>query len=156
MDNERESQHNRLTNNKKSASAKRAWKRHHGSFMRGARERERKSMNKTFYGLAKELETKLTEASFAQDNVFETELEIVFSSLAGGIGMKVNADTGAVSFSTTMAELGSGGYKLTQSPTSESIQALYTNVKDDLFNLCQYFDKEMEQILAKNGLKSTK
>lgn len=46
-------------------------------------------------------------------------------------------------------------YRLTEYDDA-TLKVLYSNLKDDLMNLCKTFDEEINQILAKNGLKSTK
>ena len=148
--------HNRLTNKEKSYAAQKAWKRHHASYMRGTRERERNMENKTFYGIAKELESRLTEAEVAKDNVFEQNALITFNNISGGISIGINKEDQTVSISCTLPEQGSGAYKLLNAQDETALQNLYTNLKEDLLNLCNTFDQEIQQIISKNGLKSTK
>lgn len=155
MDNEREQLHNRLTNRDKSKQSKLAWKRHHASYMRGTRERERNTMNKTFYGVAKELEEKMQEAAMTQDNVIDNKLDITFEHVTGGLGMTIDETTKDVSISVQLQETGSGNYKsTTQSP--EELKTLYNNLKGDLLSLCRNFDNEVLQLVNRYGLKPTK
>lgn len=149
-----------LLDRKKSQQGKIAWKRHHASYMRGTRERERNMENKTFYGMAKDLEAKLesnvNEAQMTQDNVFDSKLEIVFENITGGIGLSVDDKTGSISISVVLKEIGSGNYKLANANSTEDIKNVYTNIKQDLLNLCQNFDNEVKQVITRYGLKSTK
>lgn len=155
MDNERKELHNRLTNNKKSRATKKAWKRHHASYMQGTRERERNCMNKTFYGVAKELEEMMSEAAMTQDNQVDDELDITFSNIAGGIGLDIDNKTGNVSISVQLKETGAGNYR-TEQIDQTSLDTLYKNLKTDLLNLARNFDDEIAQLITRYGLKSTK
>ena len=155
MDQDREAQHNRLTNNKKSQAARKAWKRHHASYMSGTRKRERNYMNKTFYGVAKEIEEALSESRISRDNVFNMELTISFETISGGVSLKANDEDKTVSISCTLDETGSGAYGLTTGEP-DAIKNVYNGLKDDLQNLCNNFDQEFQQLIAKYGLKPTK
>ena len=97
----------------------------------------------------------MTEAEVTRDNVFETELDVSLDSIAGGISLQINKDNGNVSISTSLEQTGSGMYKLTDWDDA-TLKTLYSALKDDLLNLCKNFDEEINQIIAKNGLKSTK
>lgn len=152
---ERDQQHNRLQNKKKSKATELAWKRHHASYMRGTRERERNTMNKTFYGVAKELEEVMSEAAMTQDNQIKDELDITFNNLTGGIGLDINDKTGDVSISVQLRETGSGNYRATTKDPQE-LDNLYKNLKTDLLNLARNFDAEIQQLVTRYGLKSTK
>lgn len=156
MDTEREELHNRLTNRHKSDSSKKAWKRHHSNYMRGARERERNTMNKSFYGVAKEIEATLSEANMQKDNVFEQECVISFDNISGGVGIKVNTEAGTISISTTLEETGAGAYRPVNIQDETQYKTIYNGLKEDLLNLCKHLDEELTQVLAKHGLKSTK
>ena len=79
MDKDREEQHRRLTEPHRSKATKLAWKKHHNSYMRGVRKRERDNMNKSFYDIAKQLECLMNEAETEKDNVFDLSL-IIFST----------------------------------------------------------------------------
>ena len=149
MDNEE--QKHRLYHREQSDASKLAWKRHHGSYMRGIARREREKMNKSFYAICKEFD----ESEISKDNVFDTELNISLDNIAGGISMSVNRENGNVSISTSLEQTGSGQYRLTQYD-DETLKTLYNNMKSDLTELCKSFDEELAQILAKNGLRSTK
>lgn len=152
---EEEQRKNRLNNKDKSKQTELAWKRHHGSYMRGARKRSRNSMNKTFYGVAKEIEAAMTEAAMTQNNELDNELDITFENITGGFGMTVDKD-GNVSLSVQLKETGSGNYRLPSEQSSEELNTLYKNLKDDLLNLCRNFDSEVSQLIQRYGLKSTK
>lgn len=152
-DSEDDAQHHRITNRKKSDAAKLAWKRHHQSYMAGTRKRERDMENKTFYSLAKELDSKVesvNEESIVRDNVFEKQLDLSFDTISGGISMGVK--NGTISFSCTLEETGSGSYALEQGDE----EALYKRIAPELQNICKMVDDEMRKLLAQNGLKSTK
>jgi len=154
-DREERTEENRFIDRNKSQGGKKAWKRHHASFMQGARERERKMEKKTFYGVAKDLEEMLSEAKVLQDNVFEQEYKMSFEFISGGITLKVNKDTGEVSISTSLEETGSGAYALQQADEG-TLTNTYNGLKEDMMNICKKFDEEVQQSLAKYGLKSTK
>lgn len=151
MERDDNAQQHRLRNKKKSNASKLAWRRNHGNYMRGVRKRERDSMNKSFYDVCRQLD----EADVKKDNVFDTELTVGFDSIAGGIAMSINKDNGNVSFSTSLIQSGSGMYRLTDFD-ADTLKTLYTNIRGDIIDLCNHFDEELQMILAKNGLKSTK
>lgn len=159
MDKDREQLHNRLKNKDKSKQTELAWKRHHASYMRGARERSRNNMNKTFYGVAKELEemmsNEIDEAAMTQDNQIEDELDITFNNLTGGIGLDIDDKTGNVSISVQLKETGSGNYRA-ENTNPQELDNLYKNLKTDLLNLARNFDEEVQQLVTRYGLKSTK
>ena len=152
LDDDDEQKH-RLYNRDKSDATKLAWKRHHHSYMSGVRKRERDKMNKTLMDITKELNNALSEAELKQDNVFDKSLTLTFNTLTGGIALSIDDKTKNVSISTILGEHGSGNYALTQ---QQDFKILYDGLKEDLTNLCDTIDKEMEQILAKHGLRSTK
>lgn len=154
---DREEQHRRLTEPHRSKATKLAWKRHHNSYMQGVRKRERDNMNKSFYDVAKQLECLMNESEIEKDNVFELSADIIFNNVSGGVSFKINKDNGEVSFSTNMQEVGSGSYKLQSDiQTEDAYKQLYEDLKDELSSLCETFDTNIQQILAKHGLKSTK
>lgn len=152
---DREEQKHRLHNREKSDTAKLAWKRNHANYMRGIRKREREDMKKTRTLLDICKEMKLDEAQLSRDNVFQNELNIDLQNIAGGISLKINKENGNVSISTSLEQSGSGQYRLTNYD-EESLKNLYNALKDDLMQLCQNFDDEIEGLLSKHGLKSTK
>ena len=152
---DREQLHNRLNNKDKSKQTELAWKRHHASYMRGTRERERNTMNKTFYGVAKELEEMMSEAAMTQDNRVDNELDITFNNISGGIGVNIDDKTGNVSLSVQLKETGAGNYR-TDATDPATLDTLYKNLKDDLLNLARNFDEEVAQMITRYGLKSTK
>lgn len=148
-----EARQHRLRNREKSDAAKLAWKRHHQSYMTGTRKRERNMENKTFYSLAKELDSKVescNEEAIVRDNVFDKQLDLSFDTISGGISLGIKE--GTVSFSCSLEETGSGSYALEQGDEEN----LYKQIRDDLQNICKMVDDEMRQIIAKYGLKSTK
>ena len=98
---------------------------------------------------------KLDEAELSRDNVFQNELNIDLQNIAGGISLKINKENGNVSISTSLEQSGSGQYRLTNYD-EESLKNLYNALKDDLMQLCENFDDEIEGLLSKHGLKSTK
>lgn len=154
MDQERQAQHNRLTNPHRSKSAKIGWKRYRGNYMRAARKKERDSMNKSFYSLSKEIAEALSEAKIEKDNVFELNSEILFENISGGIAISIN--DGNISISTLLNEDGQGNYKLFNTPQDEdSYKNLYNDLKDELFEICKYVDQNIKQVLAKHGLRET-
>jgi len=155
MDQDRETQQHRLQNKKKSNASKLAWKRNHGHYMTGVRKRERKEMNRSFYDVCKDMEEHLTEAEVTRDNVFESKLNISLDSIAGGISLSINKENGNVSISTSLEQTGSGMYRLTDYDDA-TLKTLFSSIKNDLLELCKNFDNEINQIIAKNGLKSTK
>ena len=148
-------QKHRLRNREKSDASKLAWKRNHASYMRGIRKREREDMKKTRTLLDICKEMKLDEAELSRDNVFQNELNIDLQNIAGGISLKINKENGNVSISTSLEQSGSGQYRLTNYD-EESLKNLYNALKDDLMQLCENFDDEIEGLLSKHGLKSTK
>ena len=156
MDQERKEQQHRLRNREKSDASKIAWKKHHSSYMRGTRKRVRDMENKTFYSLAKELDTRLsssmTEESILRDNEFENSLDLSFDTISGGISLGINKQENRISFSTSLNETGSGSYSI----HNGNVADLYKQIADDLQNICDMVDKEMSQLIAKYGLKSTK
>ena len=154
MDNDREAQHNRLTEPHRSMAAKVAWKKHRNSYMRANRKKERDSMNKTFYGISKELGEMLTE-EVTKDNMFDLECQIAFNTISGAIGINIDKDSANVSISTNLLEKGYGNYKLETNPNDEeSFKQLYEDLKDEFTVLCQSFDNDVKQILAKHGLRT--
>ena len=159
-ENEEEQRHNRLTNNKKSKAAEKAWQKYHGSYMRGTRKRSRNMDNKTFYGLAKDLEAKLenkiNEAQIEGEGPNGTNIDIRFENITGGLGLSVDKTTGYISISVSLGELGNGNYKLVNATTQEDIDTVCKNMKDDLLNICSNFDNEIRQLITSYGLKSTK
>ena len=153
---DREALQHRLQNREKSNAAKLGWKRNHGHYTIGIKKRERDRMNKSFYDVCKDMEEHLiTEAEITKDNVFETKADISLESIAGGISLSVNKENGNVSISTSLEQTGSGMYRPTNADAN-GMQEIYNNIKEDLFNLCKNFDSEINQIMAKYGLKSTK
>lgn len=150
MDKDREEQKHRLHNREKSDAAKLAWKRHHSSYMQGTRKRERDMENKTFYGIAKELDEKINESKIVRDNQFQQQLDLSFDTISGGISFGVKE--GTISFSCSLEETGSGSYALLQGNPEDK----YNDIKEDLKQICQMVDDEMKQLIAKHGLKSTK
>ena len=91
-----EERSHRLNNREKSDAAKLAWKRHHSSYMRGTRKRERNMENRTFYGIAKELDEAVNEATIQTDNVFDKQEVLSFDTISGGIAFGIK--NGVVSF----------------------------------------------------------
>lgn len=159
MNQEREEQKHRLTNKKKSNKSKLAWKRFHGHYVLGIKKRERNAMTTSFIKTCQELDECVTEAlneaEVTRDNVFENKLDISLDSIAGGISLQINKENGNVSISTSLEQTGSGMYKLTDWDDA-TLKTLYSSLKEDLLNLCKNFDEEINQLIAKNGLKSTK
>lgn len=151
MEQDREEQRHRLTNKKKSNAAKLAWKRNHGNYVAGIRKRERESMKKSFYDICRDMD----EANITRDNIFENKLNISFDNIAGGVSLSINDDEGTLSISTSLDTTGVGQYGLSDFD-NETLKTLFSNVKEDLLNLCKNFDNEIIQIITKNGLKSTK
>jgi len=147
-------QTHRLNNKKKSNATKLAWKRNRASFMSGVRKRERDSMKRSFYDVCKDM-NELQEAKVDKDNVFDSKLEISLESIAGGVALSINKDNGNVSFTTTLNQSGSGMYRLTTFDDA-ALKTLFSSLKEDLLNVCKNFDEEINQMIAKNGLKSTK
>ena len=147
---EEDERKHRLHNKEKSDVAKIAWKRHHSSYMRGTRKRQRNMENRTFYNIAKEMDEKLNETKIVRDNVFDKQLDLSFDTISGGISLGIK--NGTVSFSCSLEETGSGSYKLEQGDE----EALYNDLKEELQRICQMVDDNMKQILAQHGLKSTK
>ena len=112
-------------------------------------------MNRSFYDVCKDMEEHLTEAEVTRDNVFESKLNISLDSIAGGISLSINKENGNVSISTSLEQTGSGMYRLTDYDDA-TLKTLFSSIKNDLLELCKNFDNEINQIIAKNGLKSTK
>ena len=155
MGTEREEQHRRLTEPHRSKGAKIGWKRHKSSYNRANRKKERDSMNTSFYDIAKQLEETMNESEVIVDDMFTSGCEIAFEHIAGGIGIKVNAETGEISITSTLAEEGHGNYKLETSPMTDTYKQLYEDLKDEFSTLCNTFDKGVQQIIAKHGLRTT-
>lgn len=156
MDTDREAQHRRLTEPHRSKAAKLAWKRHHNSYMQANRKKERDNMNKSFYAISKELEesiNKINEAKVNKDDIFDLNCEISLSNISGGLSFKINKDTGEVSISTSMLEVGHGNYRLENMPEQEALKGLYEELKDELEQLANTVDQSMTQIIAKHGLR---
>lgn len=151
---EDDEQRHRLRNKHKSNASKLAWKRNHGNYMKGVREKERKEMNRSFYDICKANEH-LLEAQVSRNNVFKDKLAFGFDNIAGGIAVSINKDNGTLSISTSLEQTGNGQYGLTNYDDA-TLQALFSNIKNSLLDLCQTFDEEISQIMAQNGLKSTK
>ena len=145
-----EARKHRLRNREKSDASKLAWKRHHSSYMTGTRKRQRNMENKTFYSLAKELDSKVNEEAIVRDNVFDKQLDLSFDTISGGISMGIKE--GTISFSCSLEETGSGSYALEQGDEED----LYKQIKTDLQNICKMVDDEMRQLISRYGLKSTK
>ena len=156
---DREAQHNRLTNHKSSKATKLAWKRHHDSFMRGIRKRERNKMNKTFYSISKELEeclSSLKEAEQVKNDVFNLEYGLEFDKVSGGISFNINKEDGSVSISTSLNEGGRGSYKLVNPPVDETgYKNLFEELKDEFQYIASTLDDSVKQILAKHGISET-
>lgn len=151
---EERTEENRFIDRNKSQGGKKAWKRHHASFMQGVRERERNMENKTFYGVTKELEEVLDEAKIVQQGDISKEFQTTFEFIAGGVAAKLDKATGKISISVALGETGSGAYAL-QQPNNEQLQQIFTGLREDLQNICNRFDEEVQQVIAKYGLKST-
>ena len=154
-DREERTEENRFIDRNKSRAAKKGWKRHHSSMMRGVRERERNMENKTFYGVTNDLEEMLDEAKIIRDDIFDQEYDLSFEFISGGVSLKVNKETGEVSITTSLSETGSGAYKL-EVGDDAALKQVYDGLKEDITNICKRFDEEVQQSLAKYGLKSTK
>lgn len=154
-ENDEEARLHRIRNRKKSDAAKLAWKRNHYSYMRAMRKRERDNMNKqkSFCDMYRDI--RLSEAELTKDNVFEKECEINLENIAGGLKLSINNENGNLSISTTLLDSGSGQYRL-ESFNNEKLKELYEDMKEELIQLCNSFDNEIAQLVAKNGLKSTK
>lgn len=165
MDNEREQQHRRLTNKHKSHGAEKAWKRHHGSYMKGVRKRERDKIKSIYADRNKDENmdnlsikeiNKLFESEVIKDNVFKNDLGISFNNIAGGVVVDINPKDANVSISTTLDGTGEGSYKLVNAQGEQDYINLYESIKEELTNICNRFDEEISQLLSKYGLKSTK
>lgn len=152
---EERTEERRFIDRNKSQAGKKGWKRHHASMMHGVRERERNMENKTFYGVTNDLEEMLDEAKIIRDDVFDQEYDLSFEFISGGVSLKVNKETGEVSITTSLSETGSGAYKL-EVADDASLKQIYDGLKEDITNICKRFDEEVQQSLAKYGLKSTK
>lgn len=142
----------------RSKGGKIAWKRHHSSYMRGVRKREREKMNKTFYDITQELKEALglTEAKITKDDIFDYTFEVSLSNMSGGISFNINKETGDVSFTTLLVESGKGNYRLENNTnTEDDYKNLYNNIKDDFATLATTIDDSIKQILLKYGLKET-
>ena len=150
-DDEEEARKHRIRNREKSDAAKLAWKRHHYSYSKANRKKERDNMTKDFYSVAKALQ----EATIQTDNVFELEAHIDLDNISGGIGLKIEKD-GNVSISMLLNQSGSGNYKLVNATPNENYKNLYNSLLDDLKQLANTIDTEIQQIITKNGLSSTK
>ena len=160
MDQDRKAQQHRLRNKEKSKAAKLAWKRHHDSYMRANRKKERDNMNKTFYSIAKELEEcmdTLQEAKIQKDDIFDKTCEIILDGIAGGLAFKFDATDGTISFSTILSQAGGRGQYKLQNPadTEEAYNKLYEDLKDELTYICNTVDDSIKQILAKHGFRET-
>lgn len=156
IDNEREAQHRRITEPKRSKASKLAWKRHHNSYMMANRKKERDCMNKSFYNISKELEeamTGLNEAQVEKDDIFDLNCDISLSNISGGLSFSINKDNGEVSISTSMIEGGHGNYRLEVMPQEEALKGIYDELKDDLEQLAKTIDQSINQIVAKHGLR---
>ena len=154
-DREERTEERRFIDRNKSRAAKKGWKRHHASMMRGVRERERNMENKTFYGVTNDLEEMLDETKILPDGELHNDLNITFEFISGGFSAKLNEETGDISMSVNLRETGSGCYNLEQTNLAQSKQ-IFKDIRQDLQNLCDNFDKEIKQLLARYGLKSTK
>lgn len=148
---EREEQRHRLYNRERSDATKIAWKKYRVNYNRGIKKREREEMRKSFYDICREMD----EANITRDNVFESNLDISLETIAGGISLAINKENGNISISTTLEQTGSGQYKPTNYDEN-TLKQIYNDIKADLLDLCQSFDDEINQIIAKYGLKSTK
>lgn len=155
MDQDRQAQHHRLTNRKKSDAAKKAWKKHHYSYAKANRRKEREMDNTFFKQFDETIRKALYEAEATRDNVFEKECTISFDNMSGGISMSISKE-GNVSLTSSLDETGAGSYKTLNVANDQALQTLYNNIKADLLELCKNFDTELAQIIAKHGLKSTK
>ena len=156
MDTEREPQHRRLTEPHRSKAAKLAWKRHHSSYMRANRKKERDNMNKSFYSISKELEEsikQLEEAKVEKEDIFDFNCQIVLSNMSGGISFAINKETGEVSLSTALLEDGRGNYRIQNFKDAGSLEGLYEELKDDIEQLANTIDQSLTQIIAKHGLR---
>ena len=98
IEREERTEEDRFIDRDKSMAGKKAWKRHRSSFMKGVRERERKNMNKTFYGVTNELEEMLDESQILSGGELKNELDITFEFISGGFSAKLNEETGDISF----------------------------------------------------------
>lgn len=156
QDKDREAQHRRITEPKRSKSAKLGWKRHHNNYMMANRKKERDCMNKSFYSISKELEEAmdgLNEANIDRDSVFDLNCDISLNNIAGGLSFKINKDNGEVSIATSMIEGGHGNYRLEVMPQEEALKGIYDELKDDLEQLARTIDQSINQIVAKHGLR---
>lgn len=158
MTDDREAQHNRLTNAHRSRGAKKGWLRHRDSYMRANRKKERENTSRTFLSISRELAEALkdvNEAKLADENVFKLDFDVKFEHLAGGVSVVIDKKTGEVSFSVALNEDSKGGYKLESLPSEEGYKQLYEDLKDDLLELCDTVDKGIMQIVAQHGLRTT-
>ena len=112
-------------------------------------------MNKTFYGVAKEIEGVLSEAAMTQDNEIDKQLDITFEHLSGGVGLTIDDQNNDVSISVQLKETGAGNYKAIVGDPQE-LNNLFQNLKTDILSLCRNFDDEIAQLVNRYGLKSTK
>ena len=169
MEQDREELHHRLTNKHKSHAAELAWQRHHASYMSGVRKRQRDDLNSIYTDdkeekdeamnineLNNKLSKHIQEAEEEQDNVFDLEYKTDLNTIAGGIAFGINKNNNTVSFTTSLNGKGEGSYMSTVKLDDSALQNLYNSIKTDIQAVCDNFDKEINQILAKNGLKSTK
>lgn len=152
-----------LKDRKKSKRAKIAHKRHHASYRLGTNKMERTKMNNrdkenSIQDVIAGLQEALNEATEAKDNTFELSGKINFENIPGGIQLDVSPEDKNVSLSFTLgAETGNGNYRLQEEGTNDNdYKELYNVLMDDLKTLSQTIDKEIKQILDKNGLLSTK
>ena len=138
-----------------SNSAKIAWKKHRANYMRANRKKSRDNMNKTFFGIAKELEPYINEAEQQKDDIFDLKYETSFENISGGLSFSINKETGDISFTTLLNEEGHGNYKSENESTEDSLKSLYNDLKDEFTMLANNIDTSVRQILAKHGLRET-
>ena len=155
---ELENRETRMQNLHHSLGAKKGWLRHRNNYMRANRKKSREAMNKTFYGLAKELAEVLdiNESKINKDKIFDLECDILFDNISGGLSFNINKEDGNISFSVLLDESGNGNYKLeNESNNEDELKALYNDLKDEMQQLAQTLDDGIKQILARHGLRET-
>lgn len=158
VDSDREEMHRRLTNKHRSHAAEQAWQRHRSNYNRGIRSRERANLSSIYADNEKDesLNANMTEAEILTDNIFELHQVLDFKNIAGGISFDVDGNSSLVNFTVSLDGEGTGSYKPQTNLDEAGLRTLYREVKQELTDLCNHFDEEIQQIIAKHGLAPTK
>lgn len=150
----------RVTEPKRSNSARMAWKKYGANYRKGIRKRLRHHYGRSedsMKDIINTLKEVLQEAEIKQNNVFDNEAQILFDNMPGGISLDIDKNTGTISLTTKVGETEQpGSYKSQNNLSEDELDALFKQIVEELHDLCTSFDEELKQLLDRHGLLPTK